>query len=81
MKKIFMIVLCMISAQAQAFDINVMSAWGKKKIEPLAYTVETSGNNLRIYTWCDPLMNVFTQYRVSGKTASFEISKIQCKAE
>lgn len=82
MKKISLAIISvaflLAASSAHAFDINVISAWGKQTVEPLAYTVETSGNNLRIYTWCDPAMKQYIQYRVSAKSASFEISRVQC---
>lgn len=63
---------------AQAFNINQISGWGKKKIKPLAYQVETSGSNLRGYSWCDPAMKVFVFYGASSKGGNFSTSSVKC---
>lgn len=67
------------SLEANAFGLDTISAWSKKKVEPLAYQIATSGSNLRGYSWCDPQMKVFVFYGASSKGGNFSVSSVQCK--
>ena len=80
MKHILLMVLLAFSFNVQAFSFDEISAWSKTKITPIAYQIETSGTNLRGYTWCDPAMKVYIFYGVSSsKGGNFSVSNVACK--
>ncbi len=60
MKKFVLITLLMVSSNVVAGTWDVLSGFIKDSVEPVAYVVETSGSNLRVYEWETPTGKVCT---------------------
>jgi len=80
-KAVLMVGAGLLAASGTAFGWGLswesVTGMGREKIEPIAYNIEVSGNNLRVYEWITPTKPyqkcVFV---ASEQNTNFECSKI-----
>lgn len=71
MKNSIGIVLMILSMNSYAGAWDVISGFAKDSIKPVAYEIETSGSNLRVYEWETPTGKVCTSV-ISSKGISMD---------
>ncbi len=75
MKKILIALAALTaSAPVSAGLTDIIQGMGKKTVEPVAYTIATSGYNLRVYEWPSQLVPGKTCTVVTGESFKGSVS-------